>query len=106
MAKLGDMNFGEGMTINPTLQFQWMTHNRDYTKIMMNLDGTQPPLMTSSIVMSMDKALMDVHDNLKLMKHPYLIFIGDKDKIVDNEGAIAFHKGTATPANKKDLKQF
>lgn len=73
---------------------------------MMNIDGTVPPILSCSIALSMDKGLMDVQDNLKSMKHPSLVFIGDKDKIVDNEGAIAFHRGTATPDEKKDLKMF
>jgi esterase/lipase len=64
-----------------------MAHNRDYTKIMMNLDGTVSPILTPGIVMSMDNSVMDVQRNLKSMKHPYLILVGDKDKIVDNEGA-------------------
>ena len=51
---------------------------------MMNIDGTVPPILSCSIALSMDKGLMDVQDNLKSMKHPSLVFIGDKDKIVEH----------------------
>jgi alpha-beta hydrolase superfamily lysophospholipase len=49
---------------------------------------------------------MDIEDYAKDFKHPYLILLADKDKIVDNSGAIDFHKKTGTPSDLKDLKQF
>jgi hypothetical protein len=61
-----------------------MTHNKDYWKEIMNIDLSTPPLISSGILMSMDYSLMDVVDHAKSFIHPYLIILGDKDKIVDN----------------------
>ena len=34
------------------------------------------------------------------MKHPYLLLVGDKDKIVDNDGIYKWHAKTGTPHSK------
>lgn len=47
--------------------------------------------------MSMDHSIMDVQDHAKSFKHPYLLLLADKDKIVDNAGAQEFYKKTKTP---------
>ena len=54
----------------------------------------------------MDFSLMDVEDNAKSFKHPYLLLLADKDKIIDNAGAQEWHKKTSTPSDKKDMKLF
>lgn len=65
-----------------------------------------PVLMSAGQIVSMEYSHMDIEDYAKDFKHPYLILLADKDKIVDNSGAIDFHKKTGTPSDLKDLKQF
>ena len=81
-----------------------MTHNKDYWKEVLNIDACTPPLVSGSIIMSMDHCCLDVEDTAKDFKHPYLILMGDKDKIVDNEATLAFHKKSGTPDDLKDMK--
>ena len=54
----------------------------------------------------MDTSIMDIHNNASAFSHPYLLILGDKDLIVDNDGALDFYKKTSTPPDKKDLKMF
>ena len=47
---------------------------------------------------------MDMIDHAKDFNHPYILLLGDKDKIVDNAGAQDFYKKTKTPDDLKDMK--
>ena len=90
IAKVASL-MGEEVLINPALQIQWMTHNKDYWRQILNIDQCTPPLISGGIIMSMDRCQMDVMDHAGKFKHPYLLLLGDKDKIVDNDAAREFY---------------
>lgn len=97
---------GEEIPINTLMNAQWMSHDKTYWGKLMNIDGTVAPIVSGGIVNSMINSVNDISANSKNMKYPYMLMLASKDIVVDNKGAQDWHKKTATPADKKVIKQF
>lgn len=99
-------NVGEELVLNTLMQAQWISHDKHYWRKLNYFDGTQIPLVSGGIALSMMEAIADVHDFQHTHTYPTLLLTGGKDKIVDNKGARDFHSKIKTPADLKQIKLF
>ena len=91
----------EQLPLNSMMEPNHMSHDKHFFRRLNIMDGTNLSLISGGIVQSMYTSMMDVHDNARKHTFPTLVFIGNKDMIVDNAATQRFFKTIKTPDNLK-----
>jgi hypothetical protein len=64
------------------------------------------PIASAKVFKSMNDAILDIRSNYKTTSHSFLMILGGKDRIVDNQASREFYNKTGTPADRKQIKLF
>lgn len=104
---LGIKTIGEFIPINTILAISWLSHCKYNWRACLSLDHNQHPMVSGGSSMSMMHLVKDVHDNSKAHTVPFCLLLAERDKIVNNAGAIKFYSDTKmVPAKHKVIKRY
>lgn len=89
------------MVLFAPLQVHRVTRNKQYVRqIIAQRKAT--PFLTCSLIHSFNVNIEKVAKSSERVAYPYLLILGEKDSIVDNAGARAWHSKTVS--KQKDIK--